>query len=328
MLPAGLHQLSLEDNPWRCDCRLTPLKRWLDTNRIPLSAPTRCFIKEDEEKNYHDDDNNKEGLSISRHHEQEQRREQTSTRAEEVARAQESASISGKESQTDGGSRRLQMTTGSLFIDQISVDHFVCAPRAPQSIFINKLPDSTSYSKDGTEPTSVAFKAFKVERLSPILPSIDSVPRDLLEGSFSSPHGVQFSLLDYHKGTKSHSTVETGESKTVVQELGELPEIEVVLNYLRPSLIDTRAGLNGEPSDNMPLASSAVLRKLATNIDEDNNNNSNSNIGNKREKNSEIGSRRNETELLQGRGRFRRSFVVNATQGKSDIGKRCYYIYM
>lgn len=42
-LPVGLHQLSLEENPWICDCRLWALKRWLASSRTPLSAPVRCL---------------------------------------------------------------------------------------------------------------------------------------------------------------------------------------------------------------------------------------------------------------------------------------------
>lgn len=42
VLPGGLHQLSLEENPWKCDCRLLALKRWLLTTRTPLRAPVRC----------------------------------------------------------------------------------------------------------------------------------------------------------------------------------------------------------------------------------------------------------------------------------------------
>lgn len=42
-LPVGLHQLSLEENPWICDCRLWALKRWLASSRTPLSAAVRCL---------------------------------------------------------------------------------------------------------------------------------------------------------------------------------------------------------------------------------------------------------------------------------------------
>lgn len=41
-LPAGLYKLSLEANPWRCDCRLRSLKEWLLSTRTPLSAPVEC----------------------------------------------------------------------------------------------------------------------------------------------------------------------------------------------------------------------------------------------------------------------------------------------
>lgn len=41
-LPVGLHQLSLEENPWICDCRLWSLRRWLASTRTPLSSPVRC----------------------------------------------------------------------------------------------------------------------------------------------------------------------------------------------------------------------------------------------------------------------------------------------
>lgn len=44
VLPTSLHQLSLEQNPWQCDCRQLALKRWLERTRTPLSAPAKCGL--------------------------------------------------------------------------------------------------------------------------------------------------------------------------------------------------------------------------------------------------------------------------------------------
>lgn len=37
-----LSTLYLNGNPWRCDCRLSSLRRWMDARNIPLSVPPRC----------------------------------------------------------------------------------------------------------------------------------------------------------------------------------------------------------------------------------------------------------------------------------------------
>lgn len=33
----GLHSIELSGNPWRCDCRLRALKRWLVAANVPLT---------------------------------------------------------------------------------------------------------------------------------------------------------------------------------------------------------------------------------------------------------------------------------------------------
>ncbi|XP_064482204.1 leucine-rich repeat-containing protein 24-like [Ornithodoros turicata] len=37
-----LSTLYLNGNPWRCDCRLSSLRRWMEARNIPLSVPPRC----------------------------------------------------------------------------------------------------------------------------------------------------------------------------------------------------------------------------------------------------------------------------------------------
>lgn len=37
-----LSTLYLHGNPWQCDCRLSSLRRWMQTRNIPLSVPPRC----------------------------------------------------------------------------------------------------------------------------------------------------------------------------------------------------------------------------------------------------------------------------------------------
>lgn len=106
-LPQGLHQLSLEENPWQCDCRALQLKRWLLSTRIPLSAPVRCsrfFASppsplpavpnnaEDEE----DDDNESNSIWTPA---------------------------------ADAESERGQAAS-SAYLDRLPVESFVCAPRA------------------------------------------------------------------------------------------------------------------------------------------------------------------------------------------------------
>lgn len=43
-LPDNMHQLALEDNLWYCDCRLYPIKSWLDSTKIPLGVGPRCHM--------------------------------------------------------------------------------------------------------------------------------------------------------------------------------------------------------------------------------------------------------------------------------------------
>ena len=38
----GLHSLSLHGNPWRCDCHLRPLIKWLMVANLPMVDLPRC----------------------------------------------------------------------------------------------------------------------------------------------------------------------------------------------------------------------------------------------------------------------------------------------
>jgi hypothetical protein len=42
VLPAGLHGISLHDNPWRCDCRLRALRGWLASSNVPRPSEPLC----------------------------------------------------------------------------------------------------------------------------------------------------------------------------------------------------------------------------------------------------------------------------------------------
>ncbi|XP_064482207.1 leucine-rich repeat-containing protein 4-like [Ornithodoros turicata] len=37
-----LHALDLNDNPWKCDCTLRRVRRWMEEHNVPLSAPPMC----------------------------------------------------------------------------------------------------------------------------------------------------------------------------------------------------------------------------------------------------------------------------------------------
>ncbi|CAN8013032.1 unnamed protein product [Ixodes pacificus] len=37
-----LNSLDLSDNPWRCDCNLRELRRWMQQHNVPLSVPPKC----------------------------------------------------------------------------------------------------------------------------------------------------------------------------------------------------------------------------------------------------------------------------------------------
>ena len=42
VLPPGLHEVSLHSNPWRCDCQLRSLRRWLATSNVPRPSEPLC----------------------------------------------------------------------------------------------------------------------------------------------------------------------------------------------------------------------------------------------------------------------------------------------
>ena len=40
--PTGLHAIELAHNPWNCDCKLRPLKHWLDDQNVPHEVDPTC----------------------------------------------------------------------------------------------------------------------------------------------------------------------------------------------------------------------------------------------------------------------------------------------
>lgn len=151
VLPRGLHQLSLEENPWKCDCRLLALKRWLLTTRTPLRAPVRCqstSLMSSAQANTIETSNFKETPIKSHLHssampatyntnlQQQQQLDQTihnsETNSFQQARSENSffkAPISPFMSiSSDIMSSKLQQNL--YFFDQLTEEDFVCAPKA------------------------------------------------------------------------------------------------------------------------------------------------------------------------------------------------------
>lgn len=141
-LPSSLHQLSLEDNNWTCDCRLAALKRWLLANKTPLAAPARCSRRQTSsslskskqtfnnnwknERNYNDDSNGHIG-----------------------------------EDKYDSASAKLH---APQFIDQMSLDEFSCAPRialiADESSQL-QTPNTQTQLQPNNQPVSKIWPDFE-----------------------------------------------------------------------------------------------------------------------------------------------------------------------
>lgn len=161
--PVGLHQLSLEENPWRCDCRLASLKRWLEQTRTPLSGPAKC-----------DNINNNNDFNNEHHsHEYEakvrtNRRMMTSNiphgdlshhskigmnRSNEIFEGNESSARQLQSKAENEGEER------ALFIDQMNLDHLVCPPQAIWPRPRNELAKLTSGIKQSGQSESYLIEA-------------------------------------------------------------------------------------------------------------------------------------------------------------------------
>ncbi|CAA3006436.1 Leucine-rich repeat-containing protein 26 [Olea europaea subsp. europaea] len=116
-LPVGLFELSLESNPWRCDCRLRDLRLWLGRTRTPLSAPARCSPAGPQAETLNDLD--RQSLLLgdrAMRHEQLRRKPGRGTSAASGPAAKAGALETGAELEPK-------------FLDRMEPDEFVCAPR-------------------------------------------------------------------------------------------------------------------------------------------------------------------------------------------------------
>lgn len=122
-LPANLHQLSLEENPWSCDCRLLSLKRWLLATRTPLSAPVKCHSIGGQDR--------RAARELDRPVERRRRLPANGgAGGGQLATLNEMAAVdtSGGEDWTQGRGAG----GGSLLLGQLALEEFVCAPRAAE----------------------------------------------------------------------------------------------------------------------------------------------------------------------------------------------------
>jgi hypothetical protein len=118
-LPTGLHQLSLEGNPWRCDCRLRALKSWLTATRTLLSAPVECSQQQQ-----------RPPAASGERAEQPAERRASAWRA---AGHQEPAARVRNDTSADSPGRTHKGPPPPVdYLDRLDVDDFVCAPRAYQ----------------------------------------------------------------------------------------------------------------------------------------------------------------------------------------------------
>lgn len=108
----------------------------------------------------------------------------------------------------------LNRTLRSLYIDQISLDYFVCAPRAFDWLTNSILAELNS---------SRLPRAFKVERLSPTIPTAN--------GDISSLSGDSSGIQE--SDIKPHDWQ---------------PPIRLILDYLKSSLIDSQTNFGHSES--------------------------------------------------------------------------------
>lgn len=239
-LPIELHQFGIEDNPWNCDCRLVSLKRWIEDTRTPLSAPTKCWST---------------GESFEQQATQAKFATEIGANKRTTGSGELPVGANGKRLRRDdklssaagAATTTTTSSSSSLFIDQISLDYFVCPPRA--------IPVSSKFTRIGQK------SPFKVERSSSA-----TLPKDITDigvGIGIGNHKLD-SPGDKSLGTAQHGFLAdslSGETHTTLTtSIGEsrrhmnAAPIEIVLDYLGPSLIVTTGPAKSETDTSKPPA--------------------------------------------------------------------------
>lgn len=119
-----MYQLSLEANPWQCDCRLRSLKSWLLRTRTPLSAPIKCAPIAPLAAGNEEQDGEQARRTARSLDANQAGKQLASERSDNLTPA-------GAGAQTGGRSSRAPVTSDQVYLDQLALDaDFVCAPRA------------------------------------------------------------------------------------------------------------------------------------------------------------------------------------------------------
>lgn len=187
-LPVGLHQLSLEDNPWHCDCRLAPLKRWLQSTRTPLSAPVRCQWTPWRHQPTRGQQINQALIATKKRHfasansgslsdsaDKEQEEEEEEVQAAEAGNLSATLDVSNN---NDNNKLRKRVhrnwraeQRAELF-DQLALEDFVCAPQANLAAL---LPVGQLQTVRSGTASGRGDEAEDEELFSRLLPSLSSV---------------------------------------------------------------------------------------------------------------------------------------------------------
>lgn len=158
--------MSLEENPWNCDCRLAPLKRWLQTTRTPLSAPVRCYLTPWRDQFRRPLQQINQALTATKKR-QHYGANSTSLTSNFVAREKDdndddnnnnniSAGIQLDETDVGGNNKltvqkhrvyRWQPVERIELFDQLALEDFVCAPRANLGAFSSGVSSSNVATK-------------------------------------------------------------------------------------------------------------------------------------------------------------------------------------
>lgn len=256
----GLHQLSLEDNPWHCDCRLAPLKRWLQSTRTPLNAPVRCQWTPWRNQPTRGQQINQALIATKKRHfistnsslaSADSASSDLAAREEEVGPESEDGSAGSSFPSTmdvsnnnDNNKPRKRVRNGPAeqraeLFDQLALEDFVCAPQAnlaalSSSSLSTKLwatldpvgqlqtvrSASTSGRGDGAEDE---------ELFSRLLPSLSSVHEYLghtlirYPSTREAPRQVDANQTDNNKGS-SRSQISINSTATIARQHKEMLE--------------------------------------------------------------------------------------------------------